>query len=57
MKKMLKKNKIDFNELTEYPKENCQEGDWWMEEVPLRDTGVGNWKQPSAILYSLDKWM
>jgi hypothetical protein len=28
MKKMLKKNKIDFNELTEYPKENCQEGDW-----------------------------
>jgi hypothetical protein len=32
---------IDANELIEYPMENCQEGDWTREEVPLRDTGVG----------------
>jgi hypothetical protein len=28
--------------------ENCQKGNWTAEEVPLRDTGVGNWTQPSG---------
>jgi DNA uptake protein ComE-like DNA-binding protein len=45
VKEMLKKLKgigIDANELIEYRMENCQEGDWSMEEVPLRDTGIGN---------------
>ena len=38
MKKMLKKNEIDFNELSEYPIENCKFGDWTAEG----ETGVGN---------------
>jgi len=38
MKKMLKENEIDFNELIEYRKENCKFGDWTAEG----DTGVGN---------------
>jgi len=55
--KKLKEMGIDGNELIEYPMENSQEGDWSMEEVPLSDTDLGNWKQPSANLNSLDKWM
>jgi len=53
MKKMLKENEIDFNELVEYRMENCKFGDWTAEG----DTGVRKWTQPSAILNSLDKWI
>jgi len=53
MKKMLKKNEIDFNELIEYRMENCKFGNWTAEG----DTGIGNWTQLSAILNSLDKWI
>jgi hypothetical protein len=42
MQKKLKEKEIDINELIEYPMENCQKGNWTAEEVPLRDTGVGN---------------
>jgi len=38
MKKMLKENEIDFNELVEYPMENCKFGNWTAEE----GTGIGN---------------
>jgi hypothetical protein len=37
MKKALKENGIDFDELVEYRMENCKFGDWSAEE----DTGVG----------------
>jgi hypothetical protein len=28
--------------------ENCQEGDWSTEDVPLKDISVGNWTQTSG---------
>jgi hypothetical protein len=40
--KKLKENEIDVKELIEYPMENCQEGDWSTEDVPLKDISVGN---------------
>jgi hypothetical protein len=40
--KKLKESGIDANELMEYTMENCQEGDWSLEEVPLRDTDLRN---------------
>jgi hypothetical protein len=52
--KELKKNKIDICQLVEYRRDHCQCDQLSTEEVPLRDTGVGNGRQASAILNILD---
>jgi hypothetical protein len=40
--KELKKNKIDICQLAKWPTDHCQQGEWSTEELPLKDTGVGN---------------
>ena len=52
--KKLKENKIDVSQLVAFSTEYCQYGKYSTEGVPLRDTGIGNGKQPSAVLNTLD---
>ena len=55
--KKLKENKIDISQFVEYGTDHCQKGEELTEEVPLRDTGLGNGTQTSAILNTLEKCM
>jgi hypothetical protein len=50
----LKENIINVSQLVEYRTYHCQYGEYSTEGVPLRDTGVRNGKQHSAILNNLE---
>ena len=55
--KNLKENIINVSQLVEYRTPHCQYGEYSTEGIPLRETGVRNGKQPSAILNNLKNWI